>query len=129
MEAIFLLDTSSSMHGERINQLNHAMYSILDELDQMDNYTKEQIDLLDDILKSEVEKAGPGTRAGVVAAATFLPLEFPYKIPYFYENGRLTNNGSNNHMFAKIIFIPKFIFGAIRRNISFTVGENCDLNG
>ena len=58
-------------------------------------YTKEQVDMLDDILKSEVEKAGPGTRAGVVAAATFLPLEFPYKIPYFYENGRLTDTGTN----------------------------------
>ena len=56
-------------------------------------YTTEQVQLLDDILAYEVEKAGPGTRAGVVAAATFLPLEFPYKIPYFYENGRLTENG------------------------------------
>jgi hypothetical protein len=54
-------------------------------------YTKEQVDMLDDILNSEVEKAGPGTRAGVVAAATFLPMEFPYKIPYFYENGRLSD--------------------------------------
>lgn len=54
-------------------------------------YTKEQVDLLDDILKYEVDKAGSGTRAGVVAAATFLPMEFPYKIPYFYENGRLSN--------------------------------------
>ncbi len=58
-------------------------------------YSKEQIDMLDDILKSEVERAGPGTRAGVVAAATFLPMEFPYKIPYFYENGRLTQNGNH----------------------------------
>ena len=58
-------------------------------------YSKEQVEMLDDILKSEVEKAGPGTRAGVVAAATFLPLEFPYKIPYFYENGRLTKNGDH----------------------------------
>ena len=57
------------------------------------SYTKEQVELLDNILSYEVEKAGPGTRAGVVAAATFLPLEFPYKIPYFYENGRLSNTG------------------------------------
>lgn len=60
---------------------------------QCNSYSKEQIDMLDDILKSEVDRAGPGTRAGVVAAATFLPMEFPYKIPYFYENGRLTENG------------------------------------
>lgn len=55
-------------------------------------YSKEQVDMLDDILKSEVERAGFGTRAGVVASATFLPMEFPYKVPYFYENGRLTDN-------------------------------------
>ena len=61
-------------------------------------YSKEQVDMLDDILASEVERAGSGTRAGVVAAATFLPLEFPYKIPYFYENGRLSDNG--NHKFV-----------------------------
>ncbi len=59
------------------------------------SYSKEQVELLDNILKYEVEQAGPGTRAGVVAAATFLPLEFPYKIPYFYENGRFTENESN----------------------------------
>lgn len=58
-------------------------------------HSKEQVDMLDDILKSEVERAGPGTRAGVVAAATFLPMEFPYKIPYFYENGRLTQHGNH----------------------------------
>ena len=58
-------------------------------------YSKEQIDMLDDILSSRVEEAGPGTRAGVAAAARFLTLEFPYKVPYFYENGRLTEN--DNH--------------------------------
>ena len=58
-------------------------------------YSDEQVALLDEILKYEVDKAGPGTRAGVVAAATFLPLEFPYKIPYFYENGRLSENGNH----------------------------------
>ena len=55
-------------------------------------YTPEQIAMLDDILASEVEAAGPGTRAGVAVAARFLTLEFPYKVPYFYENGRLTKN-------------------------------------
>ena len=56
-------------------------------------HSKEQVDTLDDILKSRVEEAGVGTRAAVAVASRFLTLEFPYKVPYFYENGRLTGNG------------------------------------
>lgn len=46
-------------------------------------------------MKYKVDEAGNKTRAGVVAAARFLTLEFPYKIPYFYENGRVNNTGVN----------------------------------
>ena len=56
-------------------------------------YTKEEADLLDEILFSRVEEAGYGTRGGVVAAIRFLLLEFPYTIRYFNENGRLSGNG------------------------------------
>ncbi len=55
-------------------------------------YTEEQAKLIDTVLESRVITAGYGTRAGVVAAARFIPLEFKYKIPYFYENGRLDAN-------------------------------------
>ncbi len=56
-------------------------------------HSTEQVKILDDILNSRVEEAGLGTRAAVAVAARFLTLEFPYKVPYFYENGRLTGNG------------------------------------
>lgn len=56
-------------------------------------YSKEENDILDDILKTRVEEAGYGTRAGVIAAVRFLTLEFPYKVPYFSENGRLNGEG------------------------------------
>lgn len=52
-------------------------------------YTEEQAMLLDKLLAFQVSKAGEGTRAGAVAAARFLTLELPYRVPYFYENGRL----------------------------------------
>jgi hypothetical protein len=52
-------------------------------------YSKEDNDLLDEILVARVEEAGYQTRAGVVAAARFLALEFPYRIHYFVENGRI----------------------------------------
>lgn len=60
-------------------------------------YTKEENDFLDEILKDRVNDAGYKTRAGVVAAARFLALEFPYKIGYFSENGRLNDYGAHLH--------------------------------
>lgn len=55
-----------------------------------DMYSKEENDLLDEILKDRINDVGYQTRAGAVEAARFLALEFPYKIRYFSENGRLT---------------------------------------
>ncbi len=52
-------------------------------------FSKEDNDLLDEILFSRVDKAGYQTRAGAVAAGRFLAMEFPYRINYFTENGRL----------------------------------------
>lgn len=58
-------------------------------------YSEEQATLLDTLLKREVTDAGYQTRAGAVAAARFLTLEFKYRIPYFYENGRVHESGVN----------------------------------
>ena len=55
-------------------------------------YSKEDNDLIDEILKDRIQDAGYKTRAGAVEAARFLTLEFPYRINYFYENGRQTTN-------------------------------------
>lgn len=53
-------------------------------------YTEEEAHLLDEALFYEVEEAGGyGTRAGVVAAVRFLTTQFPYRVPYFFENGRI----------------------------------------
>ncbi len=54
-------------------------------------YTQEEAKTFDEILNYRVEQAGNKTRAGVVAAARFLLLEFPYKLNYFPENGRLAS--------------------------------------
>lgn len=58
-------------------------------------FTEDEAALLDEILKNDVLNAGYGTRAGVVAAARFLTLKFKYRVPYFYENGRLHFSGVN----------------------------------
>lgn len=51
--------------------------------------TTQEAQMLDEILERKINEAGYGTRAGVVAAARFLILEFPYRIAYFSESGRL----------------------------------------
>lgn len=55
-------------------------------------HSSDEADLLDEILADRINDAGYKTRAGVVEAARFLTLEFPYRINYFYENGRQTTN-------------------------------------
>lgn len=57
-------------------------------------FSDEENEILDKTLEDRVNTAGFKTRAGVVAAARFLTLEFSSRISYFYENGRLNNYGS-----------------------------------
>ena len=54
-------------------------------------FTNEEAALIDNMLFDRIDKAGYKTRAGVVAAARFITLEFSYRVHYFYENGRLNN--------------------------------------
>lgn len=61
-------------------------------------YIEEENDFLDNVLKSKIANAGYQTRAGAVAAARFLTLEFKYKIAYFYENGRLLTNDKKDYV-------------------------------
>jgi hypothetical protein len=56
-------------------------------------FTEEEAKLLDEILAYRVEEVGYGTRAAAVEVARFLTLEFPYRITYFYETGRLNTPG------------------------------------
>jgi len=56
-------------------------------------FNNEENEIIDSYLKYYISKAGYHTRAGAVEAARFLTLNFPYKIYYFGENGRLTTNG------------------------------------
>lgn len=56
-------------------------------------FTEEEANMLDKILAYKVKEGGYQTRAGALAAARFLTLEFPYRVPYFFENGRVNNSG------------------------------------
>lgn len=65
---------------------------------QCKQFTNEEAKLIDQILFDRVDTAGYGTRAGVIAAARFLALEFSYHIHYFSENGRLKNYPPYKHV-------------------------------
>lgn len=47
---------------------------------------------LDEVLQEKIAEAGYQSRAGVVAAARFLTLQFPYRLAYFAESGKLDLN-------------------------------------
>lgn len=58
-----------------------------------EQYSNSEAQLLDEFLEYRINKVGYQTRAGVVEAARFLTLSFQYRIPYFFENGRLHWSG------------------------------------
>lgn len=61
-------------------------------------YTEEQAKLLDEILAHKIKLKGEGTRASLIETIRFLPLSFKYKIPYFFENGRLEPYGKMHYV-------------------------------
>ena len=73
-------------------------------------YSKEESSLLDKILLDRINTAGYATRAGVVASLRFITLELPYKIPYFFENGRLNNNTGGDYVDGEGRFYHKGLY-------------------
>lgn len=58
------------------------------------NYSEEQASIIDKTLEYKINEKGYLTRAGAVEAARFLILNFPYKLKYFFENGRMDRSNS-----------------------------------
>ena len=73
-------------------------------------YTKEESDLLEELLNLRIEEAGYETRGGVLAAARFLILEFKSGIRYFNENGRLENHSNILHIDGEGRFYHKGLY-------------------
>ena len=83
------------------------------------SFSNDEAKLLDEILFSRIKDAGYGTRAGVVEAARFLTLEFPYRISYFSENGRLSSgNGidGEGRFYHKGLYLSRDKFSVISRS-------------
>ena len=95
-------------------------------------FTEEEATQLDEMLKFYVDKAGQGTRAGAVAAARFLTLQFKYRVPYFYENGRLNNSGVNladgeGRYYQKGLYLSKSKYDLIRYKFNGPAMWGCPL--
>ena len=61
-------------------------------------YTEEEAELLDRILDSRVQAEGEGTRAALISVIRFITLNFKYKVPYFFEHGRLNNTSGQRYV-------------------------------
>ncbi len=59
-------------------------------------FTEEEALVFDEALETRIKNKGEGSRAALIETIRFLTLSFPYKISYFYENGRLTQNNVRN---------------------------------
>lgn len=80
------------------NFINKPVINTAKSYVSCNQFGADEANLLDNILFDRIDEAGYKTRAGVVAAARFLTLEFNYRIHYFPENGRLNNFGSTAHV-------------------------------
>lgn len=92
-------------------------------------YTKEENDLLDEILKDRINEVGYKTRAGAVEAARFLALEFPYKIRYFSENGRGSTNGvdGEGRYYHVGLYLDESRYAGIRKKANGPKTWGCSL--
>lgn len=61
-------------------------------------YSKEENELLDKILESRVAAEEPGSRAAMIQVLRFITLNFRYKVPYFFEHGRLNNTNGQRYV-------------------------------
>lgn len=96
-------------------------------------FTKEEETILDEALAFKIETVGLKTRAGVVAAARFLSIEFPYRIPYFYENGRLVNYGDQDYAdgegryYHEGLYLTENKFKTIKASVNGPAAWGCPL--
>lgn len=104
-------------------------YNYKREYIKCDEYTKEDNDLIDKILASRIEKVGKGTRAAVVEASRFMTLEFPKRIPYFAENGRLSIDGidGEGRYYKEGMFLNESRYDSINKSMYGPASWGCSI--
>ena len=61
-------------------------------------YSEEENKLLDRILETRVAAEEEGSRAAMIQVLRFITLNFKYKVPYFFEHGRLNNTNGQRYV-------------------------------
>ena len=90
-----------------------------------EQYTKEENDELDEILEEKINNVGYLTRAGSVEALRFMTLDIPYRVSYFYENGRLPNVDAEGRYYHKGLYLSNDRYNYIKtrsKNMTGTWG-------
>lgn len=90
-------------------------------------YTKEENDFLDEILKTKIAERGYGTRAGVVQAARFLVLQFPYHMNYFNENGRLPYCDGEGRYYHEGLYLNEYKTADISKSVAGAHPWGCSI--
>lgn len=88
-------------------------------------YTAEEAKLLDEILFDRIDEAGYKTRAGVVAAIRFLTLEFPYRVNYYSENGRMTTElkaDGEGRYYHRGLYLSEDKYSTVNSNLNNSYG-------
>ncbi len=88
-------------------------------------YSKEEAALLDEILFDRVDEAGYQTRAGVVAAIRFLMFEFPYRVNYYSENGRMTTElkaDGEGRYYHRGLYLSEDKYSTVNSNLNNSYG-------
>lgn len=85
------------------------------------NFTDIENYLIDKTLEDKLKDVVYPSRASVVEAARFLTLNFNYRIPYFYENGRLNNYGGKEHVDGEGRYYHKGLYLSKSKYESITV--------
>ena len=95
-------------------------------------FTQEEAIELDKALESMIEQAGYGTRAGAVEAARFLTLSLPYRVSYYWGNGRLHKSGANyvdgeGRWYHKGLYLSKDKYSTLAKSISGPAMWGCNM--
>ena len=95
-----------------------------------DKYTEEENNKFDEILEYRAHQVGYKTRASAVEVARFLTLEFPYRINYFYETGRLTQSNKidgEGRYYHKGLYLNSSRYSSITKSTSKPKIWGCSL--
>ena len=71
-------------------------------------YTVEENEYLDEILRTKIVERGYRSRAAAVQAARFLLLQFPYHLNYFNENGRLPYADGEGRYYHEGLYLNEY---------------------